>query len=244
MLTQIKKLTTIIFIVFGLFTIGFQCKKETCNSDNIASLESLEYDYDFIVNMNVSPLQKVYNIGDTITLSFEISDNTLYDSKSQTDIELGHIKDNEIYFDMYIDVPYIDLSSLSFDQDPNFFITTNQPDIIYIHPYFNEVTASIPCELISDTFRFEIKLVPLKKGIYAAYRIFPPPSFLELLVQFNPAGSCGDNLNDFQIGDISYEFTDNNPELLEELVMPCDATPIIGLEQKTDEKEFFWIKVE
>jgi len=244
MLIQIKQLTTVILIIFGLLIIGFQCKEE-CNSDNIESVDDPEYDYDFIVDMDVSPLQKVYSIGDTIELSFEISNNTLYDSKSQIDIELGHVKGNQICFDMLLGVPYLDVSTFPFEADPDFFVTTDQPDIIYIDPFsFNEIRANIPCELFSDTFRFDLKLTPLKSGIFCIFKLLPLQP--DQLIQLNPAGSCNDNLNNFQTGDISYKFNvaDNNPELLEELVIPCDASPMRGLEQKTDEKEFFWIKVE
>ncbi len=242
---QIKQLTTTTFIILGLLIIGFQCKKE-CLGDSRLSVNEPESDYDFIVDMNVSPLQKVYNIGDTITLSFEISDNTLYDSKSQTEVDLGYVKDKMIYFQMFLDIPYIHYPGASSTaSDANFYMLTDQPDVITLSPpYFNYVVAGIPCELFSDTFLFDLKIVPLNSGIFTMYQMLP--LLPEMLVQFDTSGSCDTIFDNYQTGDISYRFNvaDNNPELLEELYIPCEARPVPGLEQKTDEKEFFWIKVE
>lgn len=238
---QIKRLTTTILIIFGLLIIGFQCKKDCIES---ASIDDPEYDYDFIVDMNVSPLQKVYNIGDTITLSFEISDNTLFDSKSQTDIELGNVEGNSIRFEMLFGVPY--LQSLSATATGlRAFIITNQPDITEVS-FISQtsIAVDIPCERFEDNFQFELKFVPLESGIFAMWQLLPKLPYQ--IVHFNPTGSCNDNLNDFQMGDISYKFNvaDNNPELLEESPMPCDPNVVTKLEQRTDEKDFFWIKVE
>jgi len=197
-----------------------------------------EYDYNFVVDMNVSPLQKVYNIGDTISITFEILDNTLHDSKSQTDIKIGNLKDESIYFHLYFDVPYIELG---LNVEPKFALTTNQPDIINSFD-FSEIRTTISCERL-DNFQFEIKCVPLKSGIFTMFQFVNSHSHL---VEFNTAGNCNDNLSDFQSGNISYKFDvpDNNPELLEELYIPCNASLIDGIEQRTEEKDFFWIKVE
>ncbi len=232
-MTQIKKLTTLILIIFGLLIIGFQCKKEECNEPILGNLSKPEYDYDFIIDMNVAPLKEVYSIGDTINLSFEISNNTLYDSKSQTDVELGHVKGNKIHFDMSFSIPYV-------NSIENFSIITDQPDIIQIGSSslgYDYVRTGIPCELFSDTFQFNLKLVPLKNGIF----LMSPTSVPLEGYQFNPTGNCNDNLTDFQTGNISYKFADDNDELLEGLV-PCKLNLSV-MQPILIEREFFMIEV-
>ncbi len=262
LVTKLKKLITIILITLGLLTLGFQCKKD-CDSDDIISIDRPEYDYEFIVNMNISPLQKTYNVGDTISLSFEISDNTLYDRKSQTDIELGHVEGNSIRFRVFFGFPY------SSDPYPDIMLITNHPDItnneyitglnnipntsgvyefIYMgSPLPNQISplisVDIPCELFADNFQLELKYIPLSSGISSMFQFLEAP-LPDDLVKFDTTGTCDDNSSNFQTGAISYKFdiSDNNPELLQEFDIPCNTSEI--LEQGTEEKDFFWIKVE
>ena len=82
-----KSKTNYLIILFTLTIIfGFQCEKELINTVPAKEL--------FRERINLFPAQKIYNINDTIWLTFMTTDKTLFDTLSNQRLPSNEIKFN------------------------------------------------------------------------------------------------------------------------------------------------------
>lgn len=222
-----------LLLIIAMPFSGFQCDDD----------EEQALTYDFIIKMNITPLSDIYNIGDTINLSYSITNNSLRDKKTNNDVTLGGIS-RAIPFELYMGRRVATDSQN--EQDSLFSLLTNSlSDGLYQEFHSNQqarFSAEIPCETIQDDFSFDLKFVPHKTGVFKiSARDYHT-------VWFNENNLCGEELEEYEGGDLLFKFgvSDTHPELIEEAPLPQNYFIVtdVSEEERAERKETFWFKVQ
>jgi len=141
----------IILLIFGLFVFGSCIKRDNqCNFGG---------DYEFILPFNLKPVQEVFHLGDTITISSNFN-NPIYD---RTTNEYYNLNDFEFYMSssfFYMDTSIIDYKNLDYFDliiDSSFWHTVFK---------YNNGTSDLGFQyhFKNNSYDFKIKLIPKKTG--------------------------------------------------------------------------------
>ena len=225
-----KTLKRFIYLPFTFVLItlmGFQCR----------DVEEPEYDFD--IGIYLTPEQVEYKVGDTIKLKYHIYANSLFDTKTGKNIQLGRTR---IPFKIYFGKRVADQQLLNL---PNRFVikVNNVSDSLIIlkeNGQYSEIKYNLGCEMIQNDLEIEIFCVLKKTGI------FKLEVWGDNYIYFNGFGDCSEYVYDQQFGNLSYRFRVNNSniKLLGESPLPPNVF-ISGdpAERKTREKRIFWFKV-
>lgn len=200
-------------------------------------------EYDFEVGIKISPEKATYKVGDTIRLKYQINDNSLFDSRTGTNILLGQ---TSIPFEIYFGVRRSDFDLLD---NANVFslLVNNVPDSLINldqNGQFSELKYNLNCEIVQDNYEAEILCILEKSDIYMLEVYGKKPLYfagLEDCTQGSPNPYYENYAN------LSYKFDVNytNIELMGQSPLPTNVIhigdPTI---RKSEQKEIFWIKVE
>lgn len=224
-----RSLSIYLLIFTALSFSSFQCEEDPIFPS-----------FDFNIKVDLSPEKKVYAIGDTLHLSFNIEDLILEDTFTKAKI---YVENGLIPFNLYAGVRHSNINLqntskvFSWIQEgiPNDIISTTS------NGQFLSMRFDLGCEYKEENYEVRIAIIPQKAGIY----MLELGDFLDL--QFGEEFDCN-NYNDFYIlAKLSYRFNIDNPnkDILALSPLP-DNVFISGddTEIKTSRKEMFWFKVE
>lgn|GEM_PF-3111576 len=225
---------TIRYQIFALLLTGIICSGFQCGEDDY-----IFPSFDFRIEVELFPEQKEYNIGDTITLSYQIEDMLLQDTFTKAKVL---IENGVVPFYLYAGVRHSNYNLMS---SPSVFsYTTDNLPAGELSADLNgqrlALQYELGCSYKEENYNIEIKLVPLKAGIYK----------IQLGDRMNlPFGASYDceAYNDFYIlGNLGYVFNveDANADILAKSPLPSNVI-IKGddTELRTRKKEIFWFEV-
>lgn len=225
-----RRSLSIYFLMFSALSFSsFQCEDDPIFPS-----------FDFNIKVDLSPEQKVYALGDSIHLSFQIEDLIMEDTFTRAKI---FVENGLIPFQLYAGVRHSNINLqntsdvFSWKQEgiPNDIITTSS------NGQFLRMQFDLGCEYIAEDYEVSISIIPQKPGVYK----LELGDFMDL--QFGEEFDCN-NYNDFYIlAKLSYRFNieDPNKDILALSPLP-DNVFLSGddTEIKTHRKEIFWFKVE
>jgi hypothetical protein len=218
-LTIIKQL---LVISLSITLFSFQCNKESV---------SLIPKYQFVSKIDLFPYKKIYNIGDTIWLSFQTSSKTLFDRTTSSMISTDSTFLNLIlqYSNRYSNFLAKDTMCYTItSQGLNQNLNMNNQDI-----FNNYLKYQTNCNELF--YQFKVGFIPVKKGIYS---INDPSAILSV---------CPNRRNEFPYSTLNFTFnlTDCNKDIYLSIPPVSRGESVQGhTEGKIDRKEVFCFKVE
>jgi len=210
---------TILFV--ALLCMGTQCHKE-----------EIEYKYNFIEKIDLSPTQKGYKIGDTIWIRYSNPDKRLFDNKSGNYIAADTVSVGfQVSFNSRYNAP-VSPSGGFCD-----YVTANGVNVgRYLGDYGTGLSTTFGCNS-NGGLLLTVGIVPKQKGIYS----------LDLLSAPESVTACANRSSGFPISTIEYRFnvTDGNKDVYLSIPPISRGESEKGYtESKIDSKQVYIVNVE
>ena len=201
--------------------MGTQCNKE-----------EIEYKYNFVEKINLFPIQKSYNLGDTIWLQYTNPNKQLYDSRTRNYIPAETVSvDFQVSFNSRYNAPVNPVDGFCD------FLTVNGINIgRYLDVYGTGFLNSFGCNS-NNNYDFTVGVIPKQKGIYS----------LDLLGVPRNVSACSNRISGFPSSTIEFSFNviDCNKDIYLSIPPQSRGESLKGYtESKIDTKQVYIVKVE
>lgn len=211
----------IVSLFIALLCMGTQCRKQ-----------EIEYKYNFLEKINLYPVQKVYQIGDTIWLQYTNTNKQLYDVHTS-----NYILSDTVSVDFQISLNSRYNTPLNPSDGFCDFLTVNGLNLgRYLNVYGSGFLNSFGCNNTYN-YNFTVGVVLKQKGIYS----------LDLLGSPRNVIACPNRISSFPLSTIEYRFDviDCNKDIFLSIppISRIESTKE-GTENKIDNKQVFIVNVE
>jgi hypothetical protein len=226
----LKRLYYLPTVFIAIMLMGFSCDRD-----------HVEAQYEFRIDIQVTPERITYQVGDTIHLKYKIIDNRLEDLLSGSPILLGNV---DLPLRVYFGKRTVEEKLLT---TPNAFSTVvnNVPDSLIRRTengQYTELRYSLTCDMMQGELEVDMLCVLQKSGIYKI-EVWKAREF-----SFNGKKDCSSNYQNPYAANLTYKLNvvNTNYQLMEKSPVPSNVINVTDYpeDEKTQDRGIFWIEVE